>query len=165
MKSPEQIYGDIEKKLKAGFLSQTVIEVVQNITSKLIAEVRAGDAENSLFCESYVLSILFMTGPLNMALIIGMPKQDACEFLSDLTGIEAEEVPDENMCDLVNEITNMVSGRIKALLNQIGYIYTNSHAFNIFGEDYNVFHRSKIKSIIKKYRTGDMEINLRILFL
>lgn len=165
MKSQDQIYSEIETKLRTGFLSQTVIEVVQNITSQWIAEVKAGGPENKLVCQSYVSSILFMTGPVNMALIIGMPIQDASETVSKLTGVEAEALPEESMFDIVNEIANMVSGRIKAILNQMGYVYTNSHAFTVFGEDYSVFHRSKIRSLIKKYRTGSLEVSVRILFL
>ncbi|MDD3268941.1 MAG: chemotaxis protein CheX [Syntrophomonadaceae bacterium] len=165
MKSQDQIYAEIESKLRTGFLNQTIIEVVQNITTQSVAEVRVKDTENQMFCQSYISSILFMTGPVNMALIIGMPIQDACDLICSLTGMEAEKIQGENMFDIVNEIANMVSGRIKALLNQMGYAYTNSHAFTVFGEDYNIFHRSKIKSMIKKYRSTYLEVTVRILSL
>ena len=165
MKSQDQIYGEIETKLRTGFLSQTIIEVVQNITTQSVSEVGVKDNENQMLCQSYISSILFMTGPVNMALIIGMPIQDACDLICSLTGMEAEKIQGENMFDIVNEIANMVSGRIKALLNQMGYAYTNSHAFTVFGEDYNIFHRSKIKSMIKKYRSTYLEVTVRILSL
>jgi len=165
MKPADQIYSEIETKFRSGFLSQTVIEVVENITSQWIAEVKVGDAENRQACQSYISSILFMTGPINMALIIGVPIQDSSEIVARLTGMEVEQLPEEATFDIVNEIANMVSGRIKAVLNQMGYIYNNSHAFTVSGEDYIVFHRSKTKSIVKKYRAGSLEVSVRILFL
>ncbi len=165
MKSQDQIYDEIESKLKTGFLNQTVIEVVQNITTQCVSEVGVKDTENQMFCQSYISSILFMTGPVNMALIIGMPIQDASDIICSLTGMGAEQVQGENMFDIVNEIANMVSGRIKAVLNQMGYVYANSHAFTVFGEDYNIFNRSRIKSIIKKYRSTYLEVTVRILSL
>lgn len=165
MKSPDQMYSEIETKFRTGFLSQTMIEVVENITSQFIVEVKVGGDENRLVCQSYISSILFMTGPLNMALVIGVPVQDASEIVAKLTGVEAGQLPEESRFDIVNEIANMVSGRIKSVLNQMGYIYTNSHAFTVSGEDYIVFNRSKIKSIAKRYRAASLEVSVRILFL
>lgn len=163
--SPEVVYSEIEKKFKAGFLSKTVIEVIQNITSRSIIEVKAEEAESKQVCQSYVSSLFFMTGPVNMVLITSMPIDEAYNIVFDLSGVEVSQLKEENMCDVINEIANMISGRLKAQLNQMGYIYANSHSFNVYGEEYNILHRSKLKSIAKKYKTGTLELNLRILFI
>ncbi|MDD3022719.1 MAG: chemotaxis protein CheX, partial [Syntrophomonadaceae bacterium] len=100
-----------------------------------------------------------------MALIISMSIEEAYNIVFYLSGVEVSQLKEDNMRDVINEIANMISGKIKAQLNQMGYVYTNSHAFTIFGEDYNIFHRSKLKSIVKKYKTGTLELNLQILFI
>ncbi|MEN6348771.1 MAG: chemotaxis protein CheX [Syntrophomonas sp.] len=162
--SADQIYSEIEKKFKAGFLSKTVIDVIQNIASRDVIEVRSDESEKQV-CQSYVSSLMFMTGPVNMVLIISMPMEEAYNIVFYLSGVEVSQLKEENMADVVNEINNMVSGRIKALMNQMGFIYATSHAFTIYGEEYNIFHRSKLKSIIKKFKAGTLELNLRILFI
>lgn len=163
--SEEQIYNQILTKLRTGFLNQAVIDVVHNLTGETISEVKVPGKENEMLCLSYITSFLFMAGPVNMLLIIGMPKQDASEIVSRLTAMAVELLTEENFFDLVNEISNMVSGRCKALLNQMGLSVANAHSFTVSGEDFSVFHRSKIKSISKRYRAAALEVNVRILFL
>lgn len=163
--STDEIYSEIEKKFKTGFLTKSAIDVIQNISSREISEVKSEDSENTQICKSYVSSIMFMYGPVNMALITSMPIEEAYNIVFYLSGVEVAQLKEDSMTDVVNEIANMISGRLKAQLNQMGYIYMNSHAFAIFGEDYNIFHRSKLKSIVKKFKTGTLELKLRILFI
>ncbi len=163
--SKEQIYNQIETKLRTGFLNQAVIDAVHNLTGEQISEVKVPGDENEMLCLSYITSFIFITGPINMALIIGTPKQDALEIVARLTGITAELLAEENIFDLVNEIANMVSGRCKTLLNQMGYNIANAHSFTVSGEDFSIFHRSKIKSVNKRYRAAALEVSVRILFI
>jgi len=86
-------------------------------------------------------------------------------MVSFMSSIPAQELDRDSICDAINELTNMIAGKIKAQLSQKGYKYTSLQSFTIYGQNYSILHKNKLESITKKYETDDMELVLRILFI
>lgn len=156
---------EIEMKFKSIFLFNAVHDVLQAMAGISMNEVKVESVKDVHFTESCVSTVYFMNGPKNAMLIVSIPTAQAYTLVSAFTRIPVSELRPDNISDAVDEITNMISGKIKAQLSPLGYQYTNSHCFSIYGKEYFILHKSKLKNIAKKYKGGTLELVLRILFI
>ncbi|PKM77032.1 MAG: hypothetical protein CVU90_09225 [Firmicutes bacterium HGW-Firmicutes-15] len=156
---------EIESKFKSIFLFNAVHDVMQTMAGISMSEVKITDSKEIHITDACVSGVYFMNGPKNAMLIVSMPTAEAYTMVSRFSGIPVSELGADTICDAINELTNMISGKIKSQLASVGYEYINSHCFSIYGPKYLILHKSKLKNIAKKYKAENTELVLRILFV
>ncbi len=156
----------MESKLKSIFLFNAVNDVVKSMAATSMNEVKIMDVKEVHYNEPCVSGVSLMKGSgQNAMLIITLPTGSAFNLVSSFTGMHVSELTPNNICDGVVELTNMVCGKIKSQLAQLGYELTNSHCLSIYGQNYYILNKSKLKNIAKKYKASNLEMVLRILFI
>jgi CheY-specific phosphatase CheX len=130
-----------------------------------MSEVKITDYKDIHITDACVSGVYFMNGPKNAILIVSMATAAAFTMVSRFSGIPVSELGADTICDAINELTNMISGKIKAQLTPLGYEYINSHCFSVYGSQYLILHKGKLKNITKKYKAENTELVLRILFV
>jgi|GEM_PF-2771337 len=163
--SNNQDNNDVETKFKSIFLFNAVHDVLKTVAGISMEEMKVESFRDIHFTEACVSGVYFMNGPKNAILIVTIPTAAAYTLVSTFTKIPVSELKADNICDAINELTNMISGKIKHQLAPLGIQYLNSHCFSIYGQEYYILHKGKLKNIAKKYKADTTELVLRILFV
>lgn len=166
MNSPNsQAIDEIESKLRGHILFESVNQVMNTIAGLSIDELAVKNIDHILRNSACLTGVLFMTGPHNMAVMIGLPMDEAYNLTTKITGIEFSDLIEEHLFDVINELANLISGRIKALLAQKGFVYANSYPFIVCGKEYVLAHSPKLRQIIKRFSTENLELVLKVVFI
>ena len=155
----------LENIFRSKFLFDSVHEVMENMAGLSVRETKIQGFNEMSFDNPSVSGVYFMKGPKDAVLILSIPTGAAFTMVSFMSSIPAQELDRDSICDAINELTNMIAGKLKAQLSQKGYKYTSLQSFTIYGQNYSILHKNKLESITKKYETDDMELVLRILFI
>lgn len=155
----------LETIFKSNFLFNSVYEVMENMLGLAVKESKVQNFNEISFDNPCVSGVYFMKGSKDAVLILSIPTGVAFTLVSFLTSIPAQELDRDSICDAINELTNMIAGKIKAQISQRGYKYTSLQSFTIYGQNYSILHKNKLESIAKKYEADNMELLLRILFI
>lgn len=156
---------ELETIFKSNFLFNSVHDVMKNMAGLSVREIKVQDLSEISFDNPCVSGVYFMKGPRDAVLIFSIPTGVAFTLVSFLTSIPAQELDRDSICDAINELTNMIAGKIKAQISQRGYKYTSLQSFTIYGQNYSIIHKNKIENIAKKYKADELELVLRILFI
>ncbi|MFQ5488699.1 MAG: chemotaxis protein CheX [Gammaproteobacteria bacterium] len=97
------------------------------------------------------------------SLAITFPKAVILEIMQRLFG-EAQDTIDDQVSDLVGELTNMTTGGAKRLLADAGYDFDMSVPVVVSGANHLVNHQSPGTTIITPIRTENGDIFLEICY-
>lgn len=160
-----QDIGEIESKLRGSFISEAVNQVMNTVAGLTMDELTVDKTDCTQQYFAYISGVLFMSGPHNMALVVGMHMDEAYSLVAKISRIEVPELKESHLFDVINELANMISGRLKAQLAQKGYIYANSYPFIVCGNDYLLTHSPKLRSIIKRFKSERLELVIKVIFI
>ena len=82
-----------------------------------------------------------------------------------MTGIEKNDITEEEIYDGVAELVNMVAGRAKTILSGTKYHFSITPPFTIIGQDHFIVHKDKIFNITKNYIIDDRALFLQIYYI
>lgn len=121
-------------------LKQTIIDATQEIFSSM---VMLGTTPGTPFerldvpltdCVSGTISL---TGKVNGLLSIHLPNQSALEVSGAFLDLEIDEI-DDDVCDAIGELANMLAGNLKAALDPGGSDIQLSIPATDYGDQYSV---------------------------
>ncbi len=120
--------------------AQDIADATQEIFSSMVMlEVTPGEpfkrADSKL--SSSISGIIGLAGTIKGILAIHLPNAAALAITTAFLGMDVEEI-DEDVCDAVGELANMLGGSIKAILDPSGSEIQISMPSAVHGEEYAV---------------------------
>lgn len=130
------------------------LQALQNVLSMMAQmELKPGKPQikKDDFARGDVSGIIGMVGPqLKGSFSISFEENLACEIMHKMLGEMPDSVDDE-VCDMVGEITNMVTGGAKKTLGENGYEFDMATPIVVAGKDHTISHRSEGPKIIMPF--------------
>ncbi len=120
--------------------AQDIATATQEIFSTMIMlEVAPGEAfrRDDSKLEDSVSGIVGLAGDIKGMLAIHLPNATAMAVTTAFLGMEVSEI-DEDVCDAIGELANMLGGSMKATLDPSGSSIQLSMPSAIHGEEYSV---------------------------
>lgn len=120
--------------------AQDIIDTTQEIFSSMIMlDVSPGEPfkrSNEPLKDS-ISGIIGLAGKFKGLLGIHMPSQMALTVTTAFLGMDVEEI-DEDVCDAIGELANMLGGNIKTALDPAGSNIQLSMPSAIYGDEYAI---------------------------
>lgn len=111
-----------------------------------------------------VSGLIGMVGPQTKgSLSITFDESLILEIMNNMLGEKASSIDDE-VTDLVGEITNMVTGGAKKLLGEKGYEFEMATPIVVFGKDHTIAHKSDGQKIIMPFTCNHGTAYIEICF-
>ncbi|WP_404399811.1 chemotaxis protein CheX [Idiomarina seosinensis] len=130
------------------------LQALQNVLSMMAQmELKPGKPQlkQDEMARGDVSGIIGMVGPqVKGSFSISFEEKLACEIMSKMVGEEPDTLDDE-VCDMVGEITNMVTGGAKKTLGEKGYEFQMATPIVVSGKDHTISHRSDGKKLIMPF--------------
>lgn len=98
-----------------------------------------------------ISGVMLILGEKNALMSLTMSKELCTTIISYMTGIEKNDITEEEIYDGAAELVNMVAGRAKAILSGTKYHFSITPPFTIIGQDHFIKHKDKIFNITKNY--------------
>lgn len=142
----------------------TAIKDVIEITTGLCIE-EALLQEICKINKGEISGVMLISGERNALMSLTMSKELCAIIISYMTGIEKNDITDEEIYDGAAELVNMIAGRAKAILSGTEYHFSITPPFTIIGQDHFIVHKDKIFNITKKYIIDDRSLFLQIYYI
>ncbi|MGM0480772.1 MAG: chemotaxis protein CheX [Pseudomonadota bacterium] len=130
------------------------LQALQNVLSMMAQmELKPGkpQVKQDEKARGDVSGIIGMVGPqVKGSFSISFEENLACEIMSKMLG-EMPETLDDEVCDMVGEITNMVTGGAKKTLGEKGYEFQMATPIVVSGKDHTIAHCSEGTRLIMPF--------------
>ncbi|SMQ80751.1 chemotaxis protein CheX [Pseudidiomarina planktonica] len=116
-------------------------------------ELKAGKAamKKDEMARGDVSGVIGMVGPqLKGSFSISFEENLACEIMHKMLGEKPDKL-DAEVCDMVGEITNMVTGGAKRELGEKGYDFEMATPIVVSGKNHTISHRSEGPKLIMPF--------------
>jgi chemotaxis protein CheX len=137
--------------------AQNIADATQEIFSNmLMLDVVPGEPfqrDDSKLVNS-ISGIIGLAGEVKGLLAIHLPNKAAVEITTAFLGMDVEEI-DEDVCDAIGELANMLGGSMKAILDPGGSKVQISMPSAIHGEEYAVDCLTNAESISVPFTFSD----------
>lgn len=120
--------------------AQNIADATQEIFSSMVMlEVTPGEAfkRSNSRLENSISGIIGLAGEIKGMLAIHLPNEVALAVTTAFLGMDVEEI-DEDVCDAVGELANMLGGSIKTIIDPGGGKVQLSMPSTVHGEEYAV---------------------------
>ncbi|EAQ30798.1 MULTISPECIES: chemotaxis protein CheX [Idiomarina] len=130
------------------------LNALQNVLS-MMAQIELKPGKPQIKKDEYargdVSGIIGMVGPqVKGSFSISFEENLACEIMHKMLG-ELPDSVDEEVCDMVGEITNMVTGGAKKELAERGFEFDMATPIVVSGRDHTISHRSEGAKLIMPF--------------
>lgn len=112
-----------------------------------------------------VSGVMLILGEKNALMSLTMSKELCTTIISYMTGIEKNDITDEEIYDGAAELVNMVAGRAKTILTGSKYHFSITPPFTIIGQDHFIVHKDKIFNVTKNYIIDDRSLFLQVYYI
>ncbi|MCP1339108.1 chemotaxis protein CheX [Idiomarina sp. M1R2S28] len=130
------------------------LQALQNVLSMMAQmELKPGKAQlkKDEYARGDVSGIIGMVGPqIKGSFSISFEENLACEIMNKMLG-ELPNSINEDVCDMVGEITNMVTGGAKKTLGEKGYDFDMATPIVVSGKDHTISHKSEGSKLIMPF--------------
>ena len=137
--------------------AQDIVDATQEIFSSMtMLDVVSGEPfqRDDRKLVNSISGIVGLAGDTKGLLAIHLPNKAALDITTALLGRNLEEV-DEDVCDAVGELANMLAGSIKAILDQSGNKIQISMPSAIHGHEYAVDCLTNAESVTVPFTLND----------
>jgi chemotaxis protein CheX len=120
--------------------AQNIADATQEIFSSMVMlEVTPGEPfkRSNSKLENSISGIIGLAGEIKGMLAIHLPNEAALAITTAFLGMEVEEI-NEDVCDAVGELANMLGGSIKTIIDPGGSKVQLSMPSTVHGEEYAV---------------------------
>ncbi len=146
-------------------------EQIANATCEIFAsmimlEVTAKEAThrtNPTFSHS-ISGMVGLAGSVKGNLSIHLPESVATAVTTAFLGMEVSEI-DEDVCDAIGELANMLAGAVKTALDPSGSEIKLSMPSTVYGDEYSLDCFDKGISIMVPFAVEDKEFNVELQLL
>jgi chemotaxis protein CheX len=112
-----------------------------------------------------ISGVMLILGERNALMSLTMSKELCSTIISYMTGIEKNDITDEEIYDGAAELANMVAGRAKTILSSTKYHFSITPPFTIVGQEHFIVHKDKIFNITKNYIIDDKPLFLQVYYI
>jgi chemotaxis protein CheX len=143
------------------------LSAIMNVLSTMARmEIKAGKPtikKNEVACGDVTGIIGMASDQAKGTLAVTFTEQVILEITKRMLGEEVSSI-DETVCDMVGEITNMVTGGAKSELSEKGYRFDMAIPSVIAGKDHIIRHKSKAPIVIVPFSTSAGDFFIEICF-
>jgi len=143
------------------------LSAIMNVLSTMARmEIKAGKPtikKNEVACGDVTGIIGMASDQAKGTLAVTFTEQVILEITKRMLGEEVSSI-DETVCDMVGEITNMVTGGAKSELSEKGYRFDMAIPSVIAGKDHIIRHKSKAPIVIVPFNTSAGDFFIEICF-
>jgi CheY-specific phosphatase CheX len=143
--------------------------VFGNQFAKIIKDIMLSTANLNLDAEnikedtekkypSFITGIMVLHGARDIVLTLTFSKMAAAEIVVSLLGIKYNQIVDAGAYDAIMEITNMVAGRLKTVINAAGEHFQLTTPFVFVGPNHFMEAKARPAGIIKKFKDKHFEM-------
>ncbi len=158
MMNDEKTVSEITAEQIIGILKQTVCEVIPTV-SGIAVNVAESFPQNSGYAAAMLIS-----GGINCLLLLTAGKDSLLTLASNMTGIEAEAIADEDLLDCASELLNMFCGSIKAQIARQGSAISFTTPFSVKGENGLYFHfKRNSKVFLASFSSGEINFDVKLI--
>jgi chemotaxis protein CheX len=154
---------NIEQDYLQESLTTAIRDVIEIMTGLCIEEDLS--QEVCKINKGEISGAMLILGEKNALMSLTMSKELCTTIISYMTGIEKNDITEEEIYDGAAELVNMVAGRAKAILSGTKYHFSITPPFTIIGQDHFIKHKDKIFNITKKYIIDDRSLFLQIYYI
>ena len=156
---------NIDFKLIGERFSSAVEDVINTMAGFEIFALPAEDMHEVQVDSDKISGAMMLLGQCNSMVAITIPREAASTIVSYMTGISTSALKEEELYDGVAELVNMVCGRVKAWMSGTQYHFQLTSPFVIAGNLKAIIHKSKVARLEKRFRGGDIQIELKVFFV
>lgn len=152
--------------MRARIVNPFLDSVVNVLGMMALLDVTPGTAElkDGFVARGDISGIIGMSsGASGGSMAITFPKAVVFQVAFRMLGDEVNEINDD-VIDLVGELTNMISGGAKAKFDEIGINIGMATPVVVCGESHEIHHKSSGKSIILPFGTEAGEFYVEVCF-
>jgi chemotaxis protein CheX len=154
---------NIEQDYLQQSLTTAIRDVIETMTGLSIEEDLS--QEVCKIKKGEISGVMLILGEKNALMSLTMSKELCTTIISYMTGIEKNDITEEEIYDGAAELVNMVAGRAKAILSGTKYHFRITPPFTIIGQDHFIKHKDKIFNITKNYIVDDKSLFLQIYYI
>jgi len=151
------------------FENQTIIDYVTSATGDVFStmlglemEWKASHLEEAdLSVDDGVLAFVGMAGPWTGAGAVTCSARFACKICAQLLGTDADSV-NEEVLDALGEVTNMIIGGFKTLIEQHTGVLGLSIPTVVYGHNFTSRSTGRIEWVVVPFQCGDETMEVRV---
>ncbi|QDE32568.1 MULTISPECIES: chemotaxis protein CheX [Shewanella] len=139
--------------MKVEFINPFLVSLINVISTMATMDLKPGKPQlkNHDLAKGDVSGLIGMVGPTTRgSLSITFEKKLILEIMNKMLGEEPGFINDE-VTDLVGEITNMVTGGAKNLLSEKGYDFDMATPAVVSGKNHTISHKAQGKKIMMPF--------------
>ncbi|MGK0465199.1 chemotaxis protein CheX [Clostridium sp.] len=144
-------------------LTTAIRDVIETMTGLCIEEDFT--REVCTINKGEISGVMLILGERNALMSLTMSKELCTTIISYMTGIEKNDITDEEIYDGAAELVNMVAGRSKAILSGTKYHFSITPPFTIVGQEHFIVHKDKIFNVTKNYIIDDRSLFSQIHYI
>ena len=148
------------------FVNPFLTAIINVLSTMARMEIKAGKPtikKNEVACGDVTGIIGMASDQAKGTLAVTFTEPVILEITKRMLGEEVSSI-DETVCDMVGEITNMVTGGAKSELSEKGYRFDMAIPSVIAGKDHIIHHKSKAPIIIVPFSTSAGDFFIEICF-
>ena len=145
-------------------LSNAIENVIGTMAGVTLSSSEKNPPDNALL-NTQIIGVMMLVGDMNAMLCLTMSNDTASLLVSYMTGIQADQLKNDDVYDGVSELINMISGSAKSLLKDTKYSFRLTAPFTVVGENRFIIHKGKGNKFSKKFIFGEIELNLIFIIL
>jgi chemotaxis protein CheX len=154
---------NIEQDYLQESFTVAIREVVEVMTGLCVEEDQS--QKDCKIRKGEISGSMLILGERNALVSLTMSKELCTTIISYMTGIEKNDITDEEIYDGAAELVNMVAGRAKAIVSNTKYHFNITPPFTIIGQDHFIVHKDKIFNITKNYIIDDRSLFLQVYYI
>ncbi len=148
------------------FINPFLSAIMNVLTTMAMMEVKPGKPyikKNEVACGDVTGIIGMASDQAKGTLAVTFTEKVILEITKRMLGEDVTTI-DETVCDMVGEITNMVTGGAKSQLSEKGYYFDMAIPSVIAGKDHIIRHKSKAPIVIVPFDTSAGDFFIEICF-
>ncbi len=152
--------------MRAEFVNPFLVSLLHVISTMAQLELKAGAPrkKNDELARGDVSGLIGMVGPQTRgSFSITFDKGLALEIMRRMLG-EAPETINEEVTDMVGEITNMVTGGAKRMLAEKGYDFNMATPVVVSGQNHTISHKTDSTKLLMPFESEYGRATIEICF-
>jgi chemotaxis protein CheX len=152
--------------MRAEFVNPFLVSLLHVISTMAQLELKAGAPrkKNDELARGDVSGLIGMVGPQTRgSFSITFDKGLALEIMRRMLG-EAPETINEEVTDMVGEITNMVTGGAKRMLAEKGYDFNMATPVVVSGQSHTISHKTDSTKLLMPFESEYGRATIEICF-
>ena len=148
-------------------LSQSVSLAVNDVMSTILGvdvsdnlKILDGDIK-----EKKISGVMLLLGDKKKLATISMSYNTAQNIVSYMTGLDFNDISNEEIYDGAAELVNMVLGRAKVFLVNTEDYFEITPPFTVIGDDHKFIIKTKLNEYNKVFILDDIELFISIFFI